>query len=351
MIEKVLDEARWAPSGDNTQPWRFEVIDDMNVIIHGFDTRHDCVYDLDGYASHLAHGILLETLTIAATTYGCSTEVHRIDAPNEDEHQRYHVTLSNCATVEPSPLAQFIRTRSVQRRPMKRSAISATAIRALETAALPLRVTWFASGADRWRIAKLNFNNAKVRLSIPEAFEVHRRVIEWGATFSTDRIPDKAIGIDMATARLMKWIMSSWGRVEFFNRWLAGTLMPRLQLDLLPGLFCGAHALLSTDTPMTSVDHRITAGRAIARFWLTCAQHGLLLQPEMTPLIFARYLAENRTFSRNMRAMEWSRKNAAALHRSYGIDIPKSCWLCRVGYGAQPKARSLRQSLEDLSAQ
>jgi nitroreductase len=25
ICEQILDLARWAPSGDNTQPWRFEI--------------------------------------------------------------------------------------------------------------------------------------------------------------------------------------------------------------------------------------------------------------------------------------------------------------------------------------
>ncbi len=42
----ILDLARWAPSGDNTQPWRFEVRADGTIAIHGFDTRDHVIYDL-----------------------------------------------------------------------------------------------------------------------------------------------------------------------------------------------------------------------------------------------------------------------------------------------------------------
>ena len=69
---KILDLARWAPSGDNTQPWRFEIVSDKHLAIHGNDTRDWCVYDFNGHASHMAHGALLETLRIAATGEGLS---------------------------------------------------------------------------------------------------------------------------------------------------------------------------------------------------------------------------------------------------------------------------------------
>jgi hypothetical protein len=55
-LEQILDLARWAPSGDNTQPWRFVIEADNRVAVHGRDTRDHCVYDLDGHASQVALG-------------------------------------------------------------------------------------------------------------------------------------------------------------------------------------------------------------------------------------------------------------------------------------------------------
>ena len=60
VMEQILDLARWAPSGDNTQPWRFEIIDALTVVVHGFDTRDHVVYDLDGRPSQISLGALLQ---------------------------------------------------------------------------------------------------------------------------------------------------------------------------------------------------------------------------------------------------------------------------------------------------
>lgn len=347
-IEKILDQARWAPSGDNTQPWRFEVVDDMTAVIHGFDTRNNCVYDLEGHASWLAHGILLETLSIAATTLGCRSETSVLPPLENGRHQRYGVRLVPDSASRLSPLAAHIGTRTVQRRPLSTRPIEATTIRALEEAARPLKVKWFLTAGERWKIARLNFRNAEVRLTIREAYEVHKRVIEWGTRFSDDRIPEAAVGIDPLTARLMKWVMKDWDRVRFFNRWLAGTLAPRIQLDLLPGLLCGAHACLQSDHDLESAAQNVEAGRAVARFWLTCAAHDVQLQPEMTPLIFSRYVLRGIDFTTDRSARELARRNADHLIGKCGIDPMRSAWLCRVGHGAQADARSLRLGLHTL---
>ena len=349
VIEQILDLARWAPSGDNTQPWRFEIIADDHVLIHGLDTRHDCVYDLEGHASQLAHGALLETLRIAATGHGLRADwTRRPDTP--DTHLLYDVRLVADPSVRPDPLIPCIETRSVQRRPMWGARLSTEERSALEAAAHPFKVRWFESFADRLRIARLNFANAKIRLTIREAYEVHKRVIEWGVRFSEDRIPEVAVGVDPLTAKTMRWVMKSWERVEFFNKWFAGTLGPRIQLDLIPGIACSAHACLIAPEPATSIEHRVAAGAAVQRFWLTCEQLGLQHQPEMTPLIFSRYARQRTRFTQSEPALALSERLNRSLEKEPGIsDLERISWLCRVGRRTTMPGRSLRPPLNRMT--
>jgi hypothetical protein len=193
------------------------------------------------------------------------------------------------------------------------------------------------------------FDNARLRLTMPEAYTVHRDIIEWHARFSEDRVPDQALGLDAATLKLMRWIMASWQRVKFFNTWLAGHLTPRIELDLLPGLFCAAHfAIVARKAPQT-LDDYVAAGRAVQRFWLTTTRLGLQLQPEMTPLIFGRYVREGIVFSRMPGATETAarlgRRLAALLQ---DVPVSQAAFLGRIGSGKAPSSRSLRLPLERL---
>src|SRR5512139_2113457 len=347
-VAEILELARWAPSGDNTQPWRFEVIDDHHLVVHGFDTRDHCVYDLDGRPSQIAHGALLETLAIAASAHGLRAEIRRHpDSP--DSHPDYHVDLVPDRSVSPDPLLSHIRQRSVQRRPMRTTSLTPAQKRALQDAVgHAYTVSWF-EGAQRWRLAKLMFDNAKLRLTLPEAYLVHRDIIEWNARFSEDKVPDRALGLDAVTLKLMHWVMASWGRVEFLNTWLAGHLTPRIEMDLLPGLFCGAHFALRTKSSPETIDDYVAAGRALQRFWLTATRLELQLQPEMTPLIFGRYVREGRSFSRLASAA----RRAEGLYRRLdalmpGQAVEQVVFLGRVGQGRAAASRSLRRSLKNL---
>lgn len=350
-LADILDLARWAPSGDNTQIWRFEVLADDHVLVHGFDTRHWCVYDLDGHASQLAVGALLETLAIAATAHALRADItRRPDTP--DTHLLFDVRLVPDASISPSPLLPCIETRSVQRRPMGTRALDEAERAALETAAAPYRVVWFGSLAERARIAKLNFDSAEIRLTIPEAYATHTRVIEWGARFSEDRIPEIAVGVDPMTAKLMKFVMKRWSRVEFFNRWLCGTLAPRIQLDFVPGIACSAHAFLVAPKPPTAIEDNISAGTAVQRLWLTCEKLGLQLQPEMTPLIFSHYANATRRFTELSRARELASDVASRLGSLLTpTDVGNVVWACRIGDRRDTPGRSLRHSLKNLQQQ
>lgn len=347
-LATILDLARWAPSGDNTQPWRFEVATENRLIVHGFDTRTHCVYDLDGHSSQIAHGALLETLAIAASAHGLRAETTRL-RESPDTHPDYEVNLVAAPAPQPDPLLPHVQHRSVQRRAMRTTPLTVVQKQALQAAVGPgYSVRWF-EDAQRWRVARLMFDNAKIRLTLPEAYPVHRDIIAWGARFSEDKVPDQALGLDAMTLRLMRWVMASWERVAFFNHWLAGHLAPRIEMDLLPGIRCGAHAALLADTPPATIDDYVAAGRAMQRFWLTTTQLDLQLQPEMTPLIFGRYLREGVQFSQTASAM----RSAERLYRRLSALLPgqaveRAVFLGRIGQGRPAASRSLRRPLEDL---
>ena len=149
--------------------------------------------------------------------------------------------------------------------------------------------------------------NARIRLTIPEAYAVHREIIEWDARYSEDRVPDQALGADALSLRSMRWVMASWERVQLMNRWFGGTLAPRLQLDLLPGLFCAAHFALVAAKAPEGIDDYVAAGAAVQRFWLTATRLGLQLQPQYTPLVFAEYVRRGVAFTSVEAARERAR--------------------------------------------
>ena len=343
----MLDLARWAPSGDNTQPWRFELLAPDRMLVHGHDTRDDCVYDLQGEASQLSIGALLCNLDLAASCHGMALSwQRRLDAPVE---RPVFELQFNPSARQPDPLAAHIRQRSVQRRAMQLQALSPAQMARLDAAAGPQHsICWLTSWPQRRAAARLLFANAGLRLTLPEAYPVHKRVIAWNCRESEDRIPDEALGASWPTRQLMRFGMASWGRVDFFNRYLAGTWIPRIELDLIPALACAAHFVLLAEREPDGIDDFVAGGQAVQRVWLTATAEGLWQQPEMTPLIFARYARRGTRFTADDHLAARAAQLAHGLQTLVGGAAPRAVWMGRLGRGPTPNARSTRLPLSVL---
>ena len=349
LIENILEHARWAPSGDNMQTWRFEIKDDNHFIIHGYDTREHCVYDLQGHASQLAIGVLMESIAIAASSYAHKV-TFTLDPDAPENKPTISVALSKDSSLNTDPLFSYLPIRSVQRRPFKTNPLTTEQKNALEQSVGNFyKVNWIEKLQKRIQVACLMFDNGKLRLILPEAFATHSTIIEWNAQYSKDKIPDMAVGLDPVALKLMKWAMGSWKRVKFLNTYLAGTLLPRIELDLVPGICCAAHFVLVAEQAPETMQDYLDAGRAIQRFWLTATQLGLQIQPEMTPLIFSGYIKQDLKFTQEQSVLEFAQKLAKRFRNILGeTTTDHAVFIGRIGNGKATTARSLRLSVSEL---
>jgi len=347
-IQRILELARWAPSGDNTQPWQFEIIDDRTFLIHATDTKDWCVYDLDGRASQIAIGALLETIEIAASGQKMTVQYSYPNALDSPTVIKTELIVDE--QIQTSILLPFVKTRCTQRRSFSTTYLSKHQKDMLQqSVGAGYQVLWFEGRNSKWQFAKLLFKNAKVRLTIPEAYHVHKRIIEWDAQFSEDKIPDQAVGLDWLSLKSMRWAMTSWDRVCWLNRYFAGTWLPRIQLDLIPALCCGAHFIIVADKDLSTEHDFHSGGKATQRFWLTATQLGLQFQPEMTPLIFSKFVTNSLEFTHDESANKLAKELTSTLDSLLGdSDINNQVFMGRIGVGMLPNARSTRKPLQKL---
>ncbi|KAF0971764.1 hypothetical protein FDP41_009987 [Naegleria fowleri] len=363
-VKNILDIARWAPSGDNMQTWKFEIKSEKEFIVHANDTRDHCVYDLDGHGSHMGLGALLECIDIASKEFSMRAHFH---AASQEDEMKIRVSLSPMfnSSEEKDPLFQYLKERCVHRRMFKTTPLTGHEKQKLEesVAKLGFKVLWFESFSERLEMAKLMFMNGQLRLTCEEGFPTHSSIIEWNSQFSSDKIPDMAVGLDPISTKLMKWALQSWSRVNFLNKYLGGSLLPGFQLDFLPGIACGAHFVFISQRPHSPVSTQdyIQVGRALQRFWLTATQLDLRLQPETTPIIFSNYVRHRIKFSKSEESLRKA-KNIERMLRDIVNGHPEAKHLSldgtplheqiafagRVGHAEKPKARSLRKSLDEL---
>ena len=351
-IADILDLARWAPSGDNLQPWRFEITPSGSVVIHVRDESDCNVYDTGGSPTLISAGCLVESIRLAASQFGWSVtwryctmdaHTHSIDIEFSVDH-----------SVSTDPLLAYITTRSVDRRPYTINGITTQQKQTLANAlGEGYEIRWFETWQDRLAISRLCMQATRIRLSLHETYVIHARIIDWENRHSEWGIPSRAVGLDALTLRLMKWVMGSWQRVEWMNRYMNGTLTPRIEMDLLPGMLCGAHFMLlakQSSFGLLEPTGCIELGMRLQRFWLTASQLGLAMQPEFAPVIFGRYGLAGKPFSAHPKALHWSQRLAQQIANLMApIPPDRLVMMGRLGtVNRPPAARSIRRPLSEM---
>jgi hypothetical protein len=351
---QILDLARWAPSGDNTQPWRFEITGEDRLTVHVHDQAADDVYDYDGgRPTLLSAGMLLETMRIAASRHGRMLWWHY--AGGEGHHHRIEVQLAKAPGVAPDPLIPFIHLRSVERRPYRTTPLTADQKRRL-TAALgdELEIIWHESDEAKRHAAHINGLATDIRLRTPEAFHVHQRIIDWQRGRSPTGIPAGAIGLDAMTLKMMRWGLKDWGRIRLMNSLPGGTFMARQQMDYQPGKGCAAHFTVLAREPVVAGPDRnerlLKAGQGIQRFWLTATELGLAMQPAMAAVIFGHYGRHDVAFTADQGLRVQAKELARVLGGTVPGDPERLVFRGRVGTPVSRKVgpRSVRKPLEEL---
>ena len=348
VLHRILDAARWAPSGDNTQPWRFEVLADDCVLIHVASEAETNPYEYrDGEPGLLAAGMLLESLRIAASVYG-----RGLDWSVRDEQPLLiQASFPNRKGITVSPLLAALTMRTVERRTMTSGRLSATDKHALEAALGPgLRVVWRESLGQRIAISRLGAIATDIRLRAPETFKVHRKVVDWSSRFSPVGLPAGAIGLTRPTLMMMQWAMSSWDRMHRMNS-ILGTAGAAIQLDLLPGLRSAAYFAICFDGQRDGrgLPELLKMGESLQRFWLTAAVRGLALQPALATLIFADYGMKDTQFTAAPRLRVRATTLAKQLTRRLA-PVETIHFMGRIGRRRDglPGPRSVRRTVAEL---
>lgn len=108
---KIIKYAAKAPSGHNTQPWKFKIRNDEIFVLPDF-TRSLPVVDSDYHALYISLGCALENLLIAANEFNFNTEV---EFSGDKSKPHIVVKLNAVHDTEKSGLCEYIVKRQVTR--------------------------------------------------------------------------------------------------------------------------------------------------------------------------------------------------------------------------------------------
>lgn len=352
LVENILEQARWCPSPDNLQPWRFKIIDEHSFEVHCKDASDWMVYDINGHVTWLTLGFLFECIDICAAEYQNVCHYEQL-ASQKPQTTIFKISLKSDTSLAKTGLYDLIPTRSVQRKPMGSKKLSKEEKNLLNST-LPtgFQLHWHESFKQKFQVGKLLYGNSYTRYAMKEGYDVHSKVIDWRKGFeqhSPTKIPPKSLGVDPITLSLTKWALAKWKRFHVVEKYFAGTVWAKFLMDFMTSIRCSGHFLLTKEATATTLEDFIASGRAVMRLWLTCQKLGLGFQPEHTPVMFAELQRNKTPFSKDERATINAKIMDNKFKTLMGEDLVKrSVYLARVGRAKLPTSRSTRMPLKEL---
>jgi hypothetical protein len=115
IIEKIIEAGNHAPSGSNSQPWKFIAKDNIIQVITLPEKDHK-VFNFRNRGTHIAHGALMENIEIASRFFGYEPRFELFP----QKHISTAVTLSPSKEAKTSDLYDSIFQRHTNRKPYKK---------------------------------------------------------------------------------------------------------------------------------------------------------------------------------------------------------------------------------------
>jgi len=133
VLTRLLTAAALAPSGHNTQPWRFSVEGERITILPD-PSRRLPVVDPDDHALYISLGCAVENLVVAARGEGYHAEVDDTGLDGEDPALTVHLRPGGTSDGPGNGLPAAISQRQSTRRPYDGRAVPVADLGRLEAA-------------------------------------------------------------------------------------------------------------------------------------------------------------------------------------------------------------------------
>lgn len=342
-IHKILEAGILAPSGDNCQPWRFEVEGDL-VRLYNMPDRDVSQYNFRQRASLIAHGALIENMSLAASLNDMKAEV--VFFPNKEEADLIADIRLVSADAAPDPLAQAIAARCTNRRRYRGGELDDVQQAGLisATTLFPEISIRLFSGTEQEGVARVIGVNDRL---VFENRDLHAFLfdhIRWSdaeAEATKDGMDVRTLELAPLDALAIK-LFKNFDLVRVLNHFGASRIIGANAMKLArSAAIIGVISMAGKE----SSDY-VTCGRAMERVWLEATRRGLSFQlmTGITCLMGRVAAGDPGALSpEHIRTVTECRNELKSL---LGNDEEEPIIVFRAGIAEGPTARSLRLPMQ-----
>ena len=282
IITKIIEAGAAAPSGGNSQPWKFEVRGSKITVI-ALPLKDHAVLNFRYRGTWIAHGALIENMVIAASALGYRAAVSIF--PVATNHNiTAEITLEK-ADILADSLATAVLLRGTNRKPFAKAPLTIEEKSALEKAQKEIggEVLFLEKPEELEVLGRASSNNEIVMLENRLLHDLFFAEVVW----SQEEERKKGGGLYLKTLELkapqefMIKLCKSWWVMNLLNK----VGMAKLIAKDGAKIYSSAGAMGAIVVRDESDEAFVSAGRLMERIWLTATNLGLSLQL-MTGVLF-----------------------------------------------------------------
>ncbi|OGE75534.1 MAG: hypothetical protein A3C85_03600 [Candidatus Doudnabacteria bacterium RIFCSPHIGHO2_02_FULL_48_21] len=340
IIEKIINLAIQAPSGENCQPWRFE-IGNNEIDIYNVPERDQSLYNTNQAGSYVAHGALVENMIISAKTLSYSASITLFPKSSEPDLVA-SITLRQSAPQEDS-LLDSIAKRTTNRKPYMKTQLPTEQLERLAATSSQVdgAKAEFVTDPDKIKaLAEACSVNEIVMFSNNTLHNFFFNHINWTQEEETK----KRFGFYVKTlelpppAQLGMKMFKNWPLMNLLNKFGFAKLIAKGNAKI----YAACSAMGAIAVPDNDKNNLIAAGRSFQRLWLQATQMGLSIQPLTGVLFLMKAITNGRASKFSDKQIELIKQAYKQICEIFYFPDKKIALLFRIGRGDNPSAHSLK---------
>ncbi len=339
-FEDIINAAILAPSGENCQPWRFEIFSD-EISIFNLPERDESLYNWGQKGSLIAHGALLENIKIKASTFGLKPII-KLFPDAFQNHLVAKVKFEALSGKVASPLEASLNTRCTNRKPYKEKALEPQSRAKLIDLSKPfneVKLSFLEKKSDIKLMAQTAALNERILFENSSMHNFFFNHINWNK--EEDR--QKSIGFFIETlempfpAKFMFKLAKNWQNLQKLNQ----VGFSKMVAFANAKTYSSCSAIVALIKQNDSNESWILSGQLLQRFWLAATSLKINVQPITGTLFLIRAgLHETEILSRKHIQLLFQAKKD--IEKLFETEIENIAMILRVGYGKEPSAKSSR---------
>ncbi|MCK4623646.1 MAG: nitroreductase [Desulfuromonadales bacterium] len=345
-IEKLLQFAVTAPSGDNCQPWKFAV-NDRQIKVFNVPGKDTSLYNFQQMASLVAHGALLENILIAAPSLGFMPKIEYFpDSGNPDLVAT--VELGEGERFE-DPLLPWMLKRCTNRKKYDGIPLTEEQENALVHAPYEVpkaKVRLETDPAKVKSLAAILANNDRLVFEnsyLHNFLFEHIRWTDEEARQTSDGLDIKTLELKTPDSLVFKFF-KYWPVVEKLNR----VGLSKMVAKQAEKLCLSASGVGIITVQGNSDEDFLLGGRVMQRVWLEATRLGLSFQPLAGIAFLMQRVSAGATGELAPQQVKLISDVGEKVSQLFYLDQEEVVMFFRVGRGGPPSARSLRKPLDGL---